>query len=205
MRHVRFPGGIVGLAGIAALLSVAGCSGDEASSLDWGSVEIIADESEPSDPGDPRSAEGCGKGRPGAEGSPIDPSDPCASMMERDEPSGRVVWVTEPEPLIVIEDPIELLWAFQYAVRVPPRERAAYVLDYQLCTTPANRMKTCEEMTLPLPADQCGVVFAPKFGVDETQYDPGLNVYSFTLRLRKGCELVSEASASTMIDYEGTP
>jgi hypothetical protein len=191
------------LVGIAALLSVAGCSEDEAPGSGWGSLESI--EAEASEPGDPGAAEGCGEGRPGASGGPIDPGDPCASLMERDQPSSRVVWVTEPEPLIVLEEPIELLWGLQYAVRVPLGERAAYALDYQLCTTPANLMKTCEEMTLPLPADACAVVFAPKFGVDETQYNPGLNVYSFTLRLRKGCELVSEASTSAVIDYEGAP
>lgn len=143
----------------------------------------------------------CGAGGQGGQGGAVDVNDPCASLTAPGAPPARVVWVTEPEPVYTLTSPISLQWAFQVAVRVPLAEQAAYTLEYEVCETPAHQATTCSTTTLPLPADECAVLYGPRFGLDSSQYRRGTNAYSLTLRLRHGCAVESEDALQWTVVY----
>jgi hypothetical protein len=84
-----------------------------------------------------------------------------------------------------------------------------FSIEYERCETPPGGEASCStgELTIPdsVPATQaCAVGFAPKFGVDPSQYLPGLNVYTFTLRLRSETCVVSEHAYTVNLTYTPT-
>jgi hypothetical protein len=141
----------------------------------------------------------------GGQGGAIDPLDPCGSLTQPGADPFRVAWVTRPDPIIEITTGIELLWGLQYAVTAPLDERAGLVLEHERCERPAGTPEQCWTFGMPLPADTCEVAFAPKYGIDPSQYNPGENVYRFAMRLRRGCSILSEDIASTTVVYMPAP
>ena len=144
---------------------------------------------------------GCGTVGSGGAGGAVDEADPCGSLTEPGAPEVRVAWVTKGDPQIDITTPISLLWGFQYAVRLPPAEASSYLLEHERCEQPAGQAESCSVIELPLPDAECAAAFAPKFGLDISQYLPGDNHYSFTLRLKKGCGVVSQDSFAMQVTY----
>jgi hypothetical protein len=148
---------------------------------------------------------GCGSSGAGGQGGAINPDDACGSLTAPGAAPERVVWVTKSDQPIDITMPVELLWAFQYAVRVPPDKAAEYTLEHERCEEPAGGTETCNSFPMTLPTTDCEVAYAPKFGIDPNQYMPGTNRYTYTMRLSHGCQLVSEDSFTTIVNYTPAP
>lgn len=188
-------------AALLLLLGASGCSGpgdgddtvagDEASLDGSGEVEKKGGGSD---------AGTCDGGGPLEQGNAVDPDDPCGSLLADGEPLARAAWVTAPDPNFQMTQPIGVSWFAEYAARVPLDPRDDYVLELERCDTPAHRQTTCATSPLVLPADECGAALV-RFGVDDTQYRRGTNLYTFTLRLRRGCVVDSVDTFSLTVDY----
>lgn len=141
----------------------------------------------------------------GGQGGAPNEEDPCGSVTAPGAPEARVAWVTKGDPKIDIHSAISLLWAFEYVVRVPPATAGDYTLEHERCSQPAGGTESCQTFDLPLPdpipEGECGVDFAPKFGIDPSQYLPGTNHYSFAIRLVRGCQIVSQDAFDITVQY----
>ena len=139
-----------------------------------------------------------------AEGSAVDPNDPCGTLLGEGEPLARAAWVSAPDPNFLITHEVGVSWFAEYAARVPLESRDGYVLELERCDTPAHKETTCATAPLELPADACGTGIL-RFGVDPSQYRRGTNLYTFTLRLRRGCVVDSVDAFSLTVEYRPNP
>ena len=89
-------------------------------------------------------------------------------------------------------------------MRAPLDPQGDYTLELERCDRPARKQATCATSSLPLPEAACGTGFL-RFGVDETQYRRGTNLYTFTLRLRRGCVVDSADAFSLTVEYAPSP
>lgn len=122
----------------------------------------------------------------------LDPATACATLTMPGEPRARIVWVTYPDEEVHIDGEVALDWAFQYAVRVPPEAWAQYTVEQERCRPPAPHGVSCDVLSLRPPSEECAVVYTPRFGLDSSQYRPGINEHTFKLRLIRGGAVVSE-------------
>ncbi|UQA59194.1 hypothetical protein [Polyangium aurulentum] len=130
----------------------------------------------------------------------IDPNDPCASLTAEGEPPARAAWFNEPGPIFTIEQPVALSFLAPYAVRVPLADASSYTLEIERCDQPAHREKLCYTGAVALPAEECAVK-SIRFGLDPEQYRRGTNLYTFTMRLRRGAVLASEDAFTLTLEY----
>jgi hypothetical protein len=139
----------------------------------------------------------------GVDVSSIDEADPCASLTAPGEPPARIVWLTDPDGLVEVEisDTIALDWAFQYATRTPPGEQAAYTIEYERC---GAGVATCEVFYRPATAAECEVAYV-RFGLDPSQYHPGLNTYHFFLRLLRDGVVESTSEMTLKVTVNPAP
>ncbi|MDC0748252.1 hypothetical protein [Polyangium mundeleinium] len=137
-------------------------------------------------------------------GSAVDPNDPCGTLLGEGEPLARAAWVSAPDPNFQISQAVGVTWFAEYAARVPLDPRDGYVLELERCETPADRATSCATSPLVLPADACGTGIV-RFGVDPSQYGPGTNLYTFTVRLRRGCVVDSADTFSLTVEYDAGP
>lgn len=143
--------------------------------------------------------------RPSAEpAAPVDPNDPCGTLLGEGEPPARAAWVSAPEPNFQISQAVGVTWFAEYAARVPLEARGDYVLELERCDTPAHKETVCATSPLVPPANECGTGIV-RFGVDPTQYRRGTNLYTFTVRLRRGCVVDSVDTFSLTVDYKPGP
>lgn len=135
---------------------------------------------------------------PGQGGNgPLDEADPCNGFGDL-----RVAWVTEGDPEILIQQDVELLWGFQLAAAVPEADLPDIALQEVICQQPAGSDEECTTINLELDSGACAVMFAPKFGVDPSQYEVGDNRYRFTIQLVRGCDVVSQDSFEIVLTYD---
>ncbi|MDI1444606.1 hypothetical protein [Polyangium sp. 6x1] len=137
-------------------------------------------------------------------GSEVDPNDPCGTLLGEGEPHARAAWVSAPDPKFQISQAVGVTWFAEYATRVPVEPQGGYVLELERCDTPAHKATTCETSPLALPADECGTGIV-RFGVDPSQYLRGSNLYTFSVRLRRGCVVDSVDTFSLTVEYNPKP
>ncbi|MDI3290229.1 hypothetical protein [Polyangium sp. 15x6] len=137
-------------------------------------------------------------------GAAVDPNDPCGTLLGDGEPLARAAWVSAPDPNFQISQAVGVTWFAEYASRVPLEPRGAYALELERCDTPAHKATTCTTSPLALPANECGTGIL-RFGVDPTQYRRGTNLYTFAVRLRRGCVVDSVDTFSLTVDYNPAP
>lgn len=133
----------------------------------------------------------------GGSGPTLDEVDPCNGFGDL-----RVAWVTEGDPEILIQQDVELLWGFQFAVAIPAADFADVALENIICQQPAGSDEECTTIPIELESGECAVMFAPKFGVDPSQYAVGDNRYRFTMQLVRGCDVVSQDSFEIVLTYD---
>jgi hypothetical protein len=179
------------LALCAALALVGGCGGDgHASSGTTGSG----------------GAGGCSTTDPGSTGKKIaDPQDPCATLEAGGEPRERVA-LTDKSGDTTVTTPVELMWAWQYAARAADGDPGSYDLEEEFCSQPAGSMESCAEVPLAKLDMACqGPLFGSRFAIDDSQYKPGENVYRISIRMKRGCDVVSSDTFTMHVTFAPPP
>ncbi|MDC3988601.1 hypothetical protein KEG57_49505 [Polyangium jinanense] len=192
-------------AALLLLLAAAGCQerGDHDDAMKGDGASLGA--SDDFDRRDGGSDAGACDERPNLEsGTAVDPNDPCGTLLGEGEPLARAAWVSAPEPNFQISQAVGVTWFAEYASRVPVEPRDGYALELERCDTPAHKATICTTAPLVLPANECGTGIV-RFGVDPTQYRRGTNLYTFTVRLRRGCVVDSVDTFSLTVDYNPGP
>ena len=105
-------------------------------------------------------------------------------------------------PRRVREKEVELLWGFQFVVAIGENHTGTYTLQHERCAAPAGEAEACYTFDLPLGEAACETLFAPKYGIDSSQYKVGDNSYTFTMRLMEGCTVVSDDSFTTVVTFD---
>ncbi|TKD10209.1 hypothetical protein [Polyangium fumosum] len=196
---------VLSRAALLLLLAAAGCQARETRDDASRGEGISHDASGDADKQDGGSDAGACDERANLEpGSDVDPNDPCGTLLGEGEPLARAAWVSAPDPNFQISQAVAVTWFAEYAARVPLDPRDGYVLELERCDTPAHRATTCTTSPLVLPADACGTGIV-RFGVDPSQYQPGTNLYTFTVRLRRGCVVDSADTFSLTVEYDAGP
>ncbi|MFO0658373.1 MAG: hypothetical protein U0165_00870 [Polyangiaceae bacterium] len=141
-------------------------------------------------------------------GTELNPDDACSTLVADTAHPARINWKENYNNEINITSEMEFLWAPQFAVKVPAE--GTYTIEYERCSTPPGGEANCSLGDLPIPDGvpstmSCGTAFGPKFGVDPSQYQPGLNIYTFTIRLKDSTCVVSEDSYSINLTYTPAP
>ncbi|MDI1479722.1 hypothetical protein [Polyangium sp. y55x31] len=137
-------------------------------------------------------------------GTAVDPNDPCGTLLGEGEPPARAAWVSAPEPNFQLSKAVGITWFAEYVARVPLEPPGDYALELERCDTPAHKATVCATSPLARPANECGTGIV-RFGVDPTQYGRGTNLYTFTVRLRRGCVVDSVDTFSLTVDYNPAP
>ena len=113
---------------------------------------------------------------------------------------GSVAWSSELENPYehTLTDGIALDYFLQYAVELPIPGQPPMMVRVEICQQPAEATApSCTNIDRVAADGTSGI----RFGLDPVNYDEGLNLYTFTVRLFGGSTLIAEDTLEWRITY----
>jgi hypothetical protein len=112
--------------------------------------------------------------------------DACGDLAMSTAPA-IIVWSTFQGEDIALESETSFLWAFEYTTDVDGPVDDLTV-RYTRCEHPAGSEEACSVVFEDVPVmAACATSLVGKWGLDGSQYQPGVNEYTFTIELLDGC------------------